>query len=157
MLLSTLSTPRTSSPEWVDAINRNGWTSSIGIAGRHHPVRPHTRSALVAHRLAPRRLLARRVHQLLQELWLRIQVSRKCSRRVRPGRGYRCLCIPVIGTTVPLNLPVREVAVQWQRVRMRSTLLCHFSSDTIPISAPCLLIPKKRTTGRATSCRQFYA
>src|SRR5499427_5207440 len=26
--------------EWVDAINRYGWTSSIGIGGRHHSVRP---------------------------------------------------------------------------------------------------------------------
>ncbi len=26
-------------PEWVVAINRNGWSQSIGIAGRDHPVR----------------------------------------------------------------------------------------------------------------------
>ena len=25
-------------PEWVVAINRNGWSQSIGIAGRDHPV-----------------------------------------------------------------------------------------------------------------------
>jgi len=23
-------------PEWVDGINRNGWTASPGIAGRNH-------------------------------------------------------------------------------------------------------------------------
>ena len=28
-------------PEWVVAINRNGWSQSIGIAGRDHPVRAH--------------------------------------------------------------------------------------------------------------------
>jgi hypothetical protein len=26
-------------PEWVVAINRNGWSQSIGTAGRYHPVR----------------------------------------------------------------------------------------------------------------------
>jgi hypothetical protein len=26
-------------PKWVVAINRNGWSQSIGIAGRDHPVR----------------------------------------------------------------------------------------------------------------------
>ena len=26
-------------PEWVVAINRNGWSESIGNGGRNHPVR----------------------------------------------------------------------------------------------------------------------
>ena len=31
----------------VDAINRYGWTSSIGIGGRHHSVRPGRKPDLV--------------------------------------------------------------------------------------------------------------
>jgi hypothetical protein len=34
-------------PEWVVAINRNGWSQSIGTAGRDHSVRAHLRRQFV--------------------------------------------------------------------------------------------------------------
>ena len=35
-------------PEWVVAINRNGWSQSIGMAGRDHPVRARIKTLSIS-------------------------------------------------------------------------------------------------------------
>ena len=59
-------------PEQVVAINRNGWSQSIGIAGRDHPVRARwsiQEIRRIAMKLAQRRIRPARV--IAWSLWRR--------------------------------------------------------------------------------------